>query len=77
MVSPKEAESGPAAPPGLEIVGGDGTVFRLDDLTLRNLRKKRKFELEAVCDAMKVSSKGTRTELINRIVRTRRQMKKQ
>jgi hypothetical protein len=71
----KEPESGPTAPPQLEVVGGEGTALKLEELTLRNLRKKRKFELEAICEALNLSSKGTRTELMNRIVRARKQMK--
>jgi len=74
---PSPAASGPAAPPKLEVVGGkESSAVNLSELTLQNLRDKRKSELEATCEALGVSSRGTKAELINRIIRVRKQLDK-
>ncbi len=70
-----EPESGPKAPPKMEVVGGSGPAsIKASDLTLQNLRGKRKSELEAMCEALGTSPKGTRTELMNRLLRMRKQL---
>ena len=74
--SKPEPASGQGAMPGMEVVGGKGASVNMSDLTLQNLRKARKSELEAVCEALGVSPRGTKTELINRILRTRKQLTK-
>lgn len=74
--SEAEPKLGPGAPPSMEVVGGEASSMNLSDLTLQNLKRNRKSELEAICESLGVSSKGTKTELINRIVRTRRQLTK-
>lgn len=75
--SDPEPQSGPGAPPKLEVVGGKGeSSVKLSELTLQNLRKNRKMELEAICEALDISPRGTKTDLINRIVRTRKQLMK-
>jgi len=72
-----EPQSGPDAPPKMEVVGGKGpSSVKLSELTLQNLRKNRKAELEAICEALGISPRGTKTELINRIVRMRKQLLK-
>lgn len=72
-----EPRSGPDAPPSLEVVGGKGeSSVKLSELTLQNLRKMRKTELEAICDALDVSPRGTKTELINRVLRARKQLQR-
>jgi len=72
-----EPQSGPDAPPKMEVVGGKGpSSVKLSELTLQNLRRNRKAELEAICEALGISPRGTKTELINRIVRTRKQLLK-
>lgn len=72
-----EPGSGPNAPPKMEVVGGkEASTVNMSELTLQNLRDKRKSELEAICEALGVSSRGTKTELINRIIRVRKQLTK-
>ncbi|MDQ1371415.1 MAG: Tetratricopeptide repeat protein [Candidatus Thermoplasmatota archaeon] len=69
-----EPGSGPKAPPKMEVVGGkEPSTVNLAQLTLQNLRDKRKSELEAICETLGVSSRGTKSELINRIVRMKKQ----
>jgi len=61
--------------PSMEVVGGrDTSSLGLGDLTLPNLRKKRKTELEAICEALGVNPRGTKSELISRISRARKQL---
>lgn len=72
---PAEPEPGSDAPPAMEVVGGkEATTLNLAELTLQNLRDKRKSELEAICEALGVSSRGTKTELMNRIIRMKKQL---
>ncbi|MEW5748241.1 MAG: tetratricopeptide repeat protein [Candidatus Thermoplasmatota archaeon] len=74
---PPEPESGPKAPPRMEVVGGkEPSSVKLSDLTLQNLRGKRKSELEAMCESVGASPRGSKTELINRLLRTRKQLEK-
>ncbi len=74
----KEPEAQPGqSSPSMEVVGGSGpSSVKLSDLTLQNLRGKRKSELEAICEALGASPRGTKTELINRVLRTRKQLTK-
>ncbi len=73
-VSGSVATEDPVHPPQLEIVGGiDVSSLDMAELTQKNLRKKRKTELEAICDAFGISSRGTKSELISRIMRAKRQ----
>lgn len=72
-----EPRTGAGGSPGMEVVGGKGgSSVRLSDLTLQNLRKMRKTELEALCDALDVSPRGTKTELINRVLRARKHLQR-
>ncbi|MBU1158100.1 MAG: tetratricopeptide repeat protein [Candidatus Thermoplasmatota archaeon] len=71
------ATEDPIRSPRLEVVGGnDASSLDMDELTPKNLRKKRKAELEAICDAFGVSARGTKSELVSRILRSKRQAPK-
>jgi len=64
----------PAAPPGEEIVGEkDKAESMLPELTEDVLRDKRRTELEAICESLNLNPKGTRADLIVRILRARDQ----
>ena len=57
------------APPGEEVVGErDSAVAKLAGLTRDTLKTMRKQEVEAICGSLGLSTEGTKSDLINRIL---------
>jgi tetratricopeptide (TPR) repeat protein len=77
--SPKAAEQVPKAvePPGEKILGDKGSADSvLAGMTEAVLREKKKGELEAMCESLGLSSKGTRNDLVVRLLRAREHLPK-
>ena len=75
--APKEEASPKPAPPGEEVVGEkESAESMLPTITEAYLREKGKFELEATCEALGLDSKGTRADLIVRIMKAKERRKK-
>lgn len=63
-----------AAPPGEEIVGEKQSAEKaLATFSEDGLREKRKAELEAICESLGLNPKGTRADLIVRILKVKDQ----
>ena len=74
---PKEQSIAGPAPPGEEVIGEKESVEALlPTVTESFLRGKGKFELEAMCEALGLDSKGTRADLIVRIMKAKEKRKK-
>jgi len=74
---PQTAPAPEPAPPGEEVVGDKEAVEALlPTITESYLREKGKFELEAMCEALGLDSKGTRADLIVRIMKAKARQKK-
>jgi tetratricopeptide (TPR) repeat protein len=75
--SPKAEAPPEPAPPGEEVVGEkESAESMLPTMTESYLREKGKFELEAICEALGLDSKGTRADLIVRIMKAKERRKK-
>lgn len=62
------------APPSEEIVGEKtSTEKSLSEITESYLQERRKTELESICRALGISPRGTRTELVSRILKAKEQ----
>jgi superkiller protein 3 len=74
----QEEQKKPApAPPGEEVVGGPDMSTRiLEQIDEGILREKRKSELEAICESLGLSPRGTRADLIVRILKAKKQLNK-
>jgi tetratricopeptide (TPR) repeat protein len=65
------------SPPGEEVIGDKEAIETLlPTVTESFLREKGKFELEAMCEALGLDSKGTRADLIVRILKAKEKRKK-
>ena len=53
-----------------------GVEFHNPDLHIATLNSKGKFELEAMCEALGLDPKGTRADLIVRILKAKEKRKK-
>jgi tetratricopeptide (TPR) repeat protein len=74
---PNEARVQEPAPPGEEVVGDkDAASSILAQVTEAYLREKKKSELEAMCESLGLSPRGTRADLIVRILKAKAQMDK-
>ena len=74
--TPKEPHE-PSEAPSEEILGDRGTADAiLDKVDEGYLRGKRKSELEAICESLGLSSRGTRTDLVVRILEVKVQTKR-
>jgi hypothetical protein len=63
------------APPGEEIVGDKEAAEKLlPTYTEPILRDKRKAELEAICESLGLDPKGTRADLVVRILKAKSQL---
>jgi hypothetical protein len=62
----------PPPPPQPVVVGG-GAPERtpLAEVTAGSLREMRKIELESLCDSLGLNSRGTKNELISRVLRAK------
>ena len=78
VVEPEKKEARPEPkPPGEEVVGDKEAIEALlPTMTEAYLREKGKFELEAMCEALGLDSKGTRADLIVRIMKAKSRLKK-
>jgi len=77
--SQKPAESAPKtiSPPGEKVSGGKASADSvLAGMTEAVLRDKKKGELEAMCESLGLNSKGTRNDLVVRLLRAREQLPK-
>ncbi len=62
----------PPPPPQPVVVGGEAPErMPLAEVTAVYLREMRKIELEALCDSLGLNSRGTKNELISRILRAK------
>jgi hypothetical protein len=74
---PEVARLREPAPPGEEVVGDkDAASSILAQVTEEYLREKKKSELEAMCESLGLSPRGTRADLIVRILKAKVQMDK-
>ena len=71
-------EAGPEPqPPGEEVIGEKESIESLlPTITESYLKDKGKFELEAICEALGLDSKGTRADLVVRIMKAKERRKK-
>ena len=68
---PPKPEPGPS-PPGEEIVGDKESIESLlPTMTEDSLRDMRKADLEAICDSLDLDPKGTRADLVLRILKAK------
>ncbi len=76
VVGARERPAAPKAPPpGEEVVGGRiSPESLLSQVNEDYLRQKRKTELEAMCESLGLSPRGTRADLIVRILKAKEQM---
>ena len=75
--APQETTKPGPAPPGEKVVGDKEAVKALlPTITESVLRDKGKFELEAMCEALGLDPKGTRADLIVRIMKAKEKLKK-
>ena len=71
---PPEPERPPPPPPGEELLGDKDTASRiLDQISEPILQEKRRSELEAICESLGLGSRGTRSDLIVRILKAKQQ----
>ena len=76
-VDTKEGKAREAPPPGEEVIVDRNTATKmLAQVDEAYLREKRKTELEAMCEALDLDPKGTRADLIVRILKAKRQLTK-
>jgi tetratricopeptide (TPR) repeat protein len=74
---PAEKKPQEPSPPGEEVVGGkDKGSSILAQVSEAYLREKRKSELEAMCESLGLNPRGTRADLIVRILKAKGQMGK-
>jgi tetratricopeptide (TPR) repeat protein len=68
-VAPKPRPQSPA--PQAEVIGAKESTPPLGAVTEESLRGMRKQEIEATCRALGLDDKGTKTELVNRVLRAK------
>jgi tetratricopeptide (TPR) repeat protein len=61
----------PSPAPQTEVIGDKDAPPSLASVTEESLRGMRKQEIEAMCEALGLDDKGTKTELVNRILRAK------
>ncbi|MEM4275930.1 MAG: tetratricopeptide repeat protein [Thermoplasmata archaeon] len=74
--APKEVPPPPAkAPPGEQVVGGRSAVAeQLPKMAEETLRGMRKPELEAMCESLGLDPRGTRAELVERLLKAKQKL---